>query len=79
MGEPGELQQVIVALADQIDALLPQARAKLGEAGFAELAGRTGQIRHEAVRGLNDKTLLEDKAWIDQTLAKLLGLVGTRD
>ena len=77
MDEAGELQRVIVALTDQIGALLPQARSRVGEAKFAEIAGRVGQIRHEALRGLNDKILLEDKVWLDQALAELLGVVGS--
>ena len=45
------------------------------EAAYAEVAARTGQIRHEALRGVNDKTLLEGKVWLDGALARLLGLV----
>jgi hypothetical protein len=71
----GETQTVVKALTGQIQALLPQARAALGEARHAEIAGRNGQIRQEALRGVNDKTLVEDKAWLDQTLSDLLGLV----
>lgn len=52
-----------------------QARTALGEAAYAEVAARTGQIRHEALRGVNDKTLLEGKVWLDGALARLLGLV----
>jgi hypothetical protein len=75
---PGALQAVVMALAEQVAVLLPQARACLGEARFAGLAGRTGQIHHEALRGVNDKTLLEDKVWLDETLAELLGLVAPK-
>ena len=78
MDEPDEMQRVVIALTDQIEALLPQARDRLGEPGFAKVAGRTSQIRHEALRGVNDKTLLEDKVWLDQKLAELLGLVTAR-
>ena len=74
--DPSEdISAVVSALCDQVGALLPQARARLGEARHAEIAGRTDQIRHEASRRINAKTLVEDKAWLDQTLAQLLGLV----
>jgi hypothetical protein len=74
--ESQRLREAVAALATQVDALLPQARGALGEARFAEIAGRTGQIRQEALRGVNDKTLVEDQVWLDQTLAELLGAVG---
>jgi len=70
-----DLQAAVVGLAGQVEALLPQARQTLGEQRFAELAGRTGQIRQEALRGINEKTLLEDRVWLDQSLAELLGVV----
>jgi hypothetical protein len=69
----------VTALADQVSALLPQARPRLGEARFAELAGRTSQIRQEALRGINAKTLLEDKVWLDEMLAELLGVLAGPD
>jgi hypothetical protein len=75
MSEPDDVARAVAALAAQVEALLPQARAGLGEARFAEIAGRTGQIRQEALRGVNDKTLVEDQAWLDLTLAELLGVV----
>ena len=72
---PDETRVVVTALTGQIQALLPQARPAIGEARYAELAGRTGQIRQEAARGANELTLIEDKAWLDQVLAELLGLL----
>lgn len=72
---PDETRVVVTALTGQIQALLPQARPALGEARYAELAGRTGQIRREAGRGANELTLIEAKAWLDQVLAELLGLL----
>ena len=72
-----DLRAAVAAVAAQIGDLLPQARAALGEARFAEIAGRTGQIRQEALRGVNDKTLAEDKVWLDRMLAELLGAAGT--
>jgi hypothetical protein len=65
----------VIALADQVSAMLPEARPRLGEAGYAELAGRTGQIRRAALLEVNETALLEDKVWLDRTLATLLGLV----
>lgn len=76
MAESKDVRDAVAALAAQVEALLPQARAGLGEARFAEIAGRTGQIRQEALRGLNDKSLVEDQVWLDGTLAELLGVVG---
>ena len=75
MATTSDSQAVVTALAGQIQALLPQVRAALGEARYAELAGRTGQIRQEAARGANELTLVEDKEWLDQVLAELLGLL----
>ena len=72
--ESESIRTTIGALTAQIGSLLPQARAVLGEARFAEIAGRAGQIRQEALRGVNDKTLAEDMVWLDRTLAELLGL-----
>jgi hypothetical protein len=69
------MEDVVTALSGQIMALLPQARPALGEARYAEMAGRTAQIRQEARRGVNAKTLVESKIWLDQALAELLGLV----
>jgi len=76
MSESDELRSATAALAAQILALLPQARPALGEARFAEIASRAGQIRQEALRGVNDKSLVEDTPWLDQTIAELLGLAG---
>jgi hypothetical protein len=70
-----EMQAVVEALAAQLEALISQARASLGEARFAALAARVGQIRQEARRGINGKTLLEDKVWLDEKLAELIGRV----
>lgn len=76
MTESQDVREAVAALAAQVDALLPQARAALGEARFAEIAARSGQIRGEARRGVNDKTLAEDQVWLDQTIAELLGAAG---
>jgi hypothetical protein len=79
MTESQDLRSAIIALAGQVEALLPQARSALGEARFIEMVSRNGQIRQEALRGVNDKTLIEDQAWLDQALADLLGVVGRSD
>jgi hypothetical protein len=70
-----DMQAVVEALAIQLEALIRQARTSLGEALFAALSARVGQIRQEGRRGVNGKTLLEDKVWLDEKLAELLGRV----
>ena len=78
MSVSDELPSAVAALSAQIFSLLPQARPGLGEARHADIASRAGQIRQEALRGVNHKTLVEDKAWLDAVLAELLGLVGRK-
>lgn len=73
-----DIQTVVEALATQLEELIRQQRPSLGEARFAELAARAGQIRQEARRGVNGKTLLEDKVWLDEKVAELLGRVSRR-
>jgi hypothetical protein len=77
-GDRVDIQAVVEALAAQLEELIRQARPSLGEARFAELAARAGQIRQEARRGVNGKTLLEDKVWLDEKLGELLGRVSRR-
>jgi hypothetical protein len=74
-GTPSDVASACAALAAQVFELLPQARPGLSEARYAEIAARAGQIRQEALRGVNDKTLVEDKPWLDQTIADLLGVI----
>jgi hypothetical protein len=76
VAESQDVRDAVAALAAQVDALLPQARDALGEARFAEIAGRNGQIRQEALRGVNQKSLVENQVWLDRTIAELLGAVG---
>jgi len=76
LAESQDVGDAVAALAAQVDALLPQARGALGEARFAEIASRNGQIRQEALRGVNEKSLAENQVWLDRTIAELLGAVG---
>jgi hypothetical protein len=76
VAESQDVRDAVAALAAQVDALLPQARGALGESRSAEIAGRIGQIRQEALRGVNQESLAENQVWLDRMVAELLGAVG---
>jgi hypothetical protein len=66
---------VVAALSGQVASLLPQLRGVLDEDRYRDLSGHVERLRQDLTgAGRSEEALARDKAWLDETLAHLLGL-----